>query len=505
MKKTLLLLLAGLIYFVGGFAYTPTPFNFHNYSVAHKRATLPSKYDSRELGIILPSRDQGQTNTCWAYTACDVAQTLFHKNGSESGYLSPAVYTNCAKELGFKDICIDSGGNEGITTAMNNMLKAPVYLETTGEIVKGDDDCPDYSVEDIHAYISETSDLPRRDKYAIKEAIMKYGSVFSSMFYEDEYFNSQTNFYEFINEEEEEEGEEEKDISNHAISIVGWDDEKEAWLVRNTWGPTWGDDGYFWVSYKDTEVDKKCVSFNSFISTKEIDNVYTYSKTGSTGDFGFVQANKPTSILIAYDIEKGESIEYISTYIVHPNTKVQIVVQDSEDNTVLYEGKEETIKYSGMYSHKLTTPVKSNGETLLVQICYTANYSYAVPIERVQENYNEGITISDNQWLYNGGWMPIGKDTNYPFNIVAYIYTKKDNSTAIDETESENKISVLTAGQINPEIWKTAIRINIFDISGRNFGSLKPNDTMPNLSNGYYILVVDHKDGTFTTERFNKF
>ena len=152
-----------------------------------------------------------------------------------------------------------------------------------------------------------------------------------------------------------------------------------------------------------------------------------------------------------------------------------------------------------MYSHKLTTHVKSNGETLLAQICYTANYSYAVPIERVQENYNEGITISDNQWLYNGGWMPIGKDTNYPFNIVAYIYTKKD------ETESENKISVLTAGQINPEIWETAIRINIFDISGRNFGSLKPNDTMPNLSNGYYILVVDHKDGTFTTERFNKF
>ena len=493
MKKTLLLL-AGLIYFVGGFAYTPTPFNFHNYSVAHKRSTLPSKYDSRELGIILPSRDQGQTNTCWAFATCDVAQALFYKNNSVSDNLAPIVYPNCASELGFSNVGLQTGGNEAVVTAMHCMLKAPVYQSSVPEISKYDTDCPAYTKDDIHGYILETSALPENDMVAIKEAVMEYGSVFTSMYYENEYFND--NSYEYIGNEE----------PNHAISIIGWDDSKNAWLIKSTWGKNSGVDGTFWVSYQDSRIAEQTVSFNSFVGKDEIDNVYTYSKTGSTGYFGFEQANKPTSILIAYDIEEGESIEYISTYIVHPNTKVQIVVQDSEDNTILYEGKEETIKYSGMYSHKLTTPVKSNGETLLVQICYTANYSYAVPIEHAIGNYNENITLSDNQWLFNNrNWMPIGKDTNYPYNIVAYVYTKKDNSTAIDETESENKISVLTAGQINPEIWETAVRINIFDISGRNFGSLKPNEAMPNLSNGYYILVVDHKDGSFTTERFNKF
>ena len=40
----------------------------------------------------------------------------------------------------------------------------------------------------------------------------------------------------------------EKDI-NHAITIVGWDDEKESYLVKNSWGPQWGEDGYVWIKY----------------------------------------------------------------------------------------------------------------------------------------------------------------------------------------------------------------------------------------------------------------
>ena len=37
----------------------------------------------------------------------------------------------------------------------------------------------------------------------------------------------------------------------HAVSIVGYDDVKGAWLIRNSWGADWGEQGFAWISYQD--------------------------------------------------------------------------------------------------------------------------------------------------------------------------------------------------------------------------------------------------------------
>lgn len=41
-------------------------------------------------------------------------------------------------------------------------------------------------------------------------------------------------------------------LGGHAISIVGYDDSKQAWLIRNSWGEEWGEKGFAWVAYTDT-------------------------------------------------------------------------------------------------------------------------------------------------------------------------------------------------------------------------------------------------------------
>ena len=496
--KKLLTLFAGILFSVGAYSYSPAPFNLHDYTVGHKRASYPAKYDSRELNIILPSRDQGRSGCCWAFTATDVAQALFYKNGYETGYLAPQIYPNCA--IGYINLNINSGGNEYIAISSNALLKAPVYASKVGAFNDKDYNCPTYSKEDIAGYILSTSDLPSYDKIAIKEAIMKYGSVMSSIYIPaNEYYNGKNTYcYTAVSEED-------ALPTNHAVNIIGWDDTKGCWLVKNSWGPNWGNNGTFWVSYNDYYISKGCVSLNSFVNTDDISKVYTYNTAGITGTSMGLNGgeNRAHTILIAHLIEKGETIEYVATYIQNPNTKVQYIVQTSDDNNEkLYVSEEETVKYPGLHLHKLKDPVMSNGDTLLFEITYTSDREFPVATERAKPGYCT-IEQNENQWFYiNRGWKPA---TELGYNFILYVYTKEqENTTDIEET-TVNVSKFFTQSGLNPEIWEDAIQVSVFDISGRNYCTIKEGGNIPTLNKGCYVLVIDKKDGSFAVEKFNIF
>lgn len=36
---------------------------------------------------------------------------------------------------------------------------------------------------------------------------------------------------------------------NHAVTLIGWDDAKKAWLIKNSWSTGWGDKGYMWITH----------------------------------------------------------------------------------------------------------------------------------------------------------------------------------------------------------------------------------------------------------------
>ena len=108
----------------------------------------------------------------------------------------------------------------------------------------------------------------------IKRAIMQHGAVFVS--YHDilDDFNAdKTAFYSTKYDA----------TRRHAVLLVGWNDDYEtsnfktspskkgAWLVRNSRGTTWGgEDGYFWMSYAQADVDSGMEDARAFIISEDV-------------------------------------------------------------------------------------------------------------------------------------------------------------------------------------------------------------------------------------------
>ena len=70
---------------------------------------------------------------------------------------------------------------------------------------------------------------------------------------------------------------------NHAVALVGWNDSiaipgapgTGAWIVKNSWGENWGDNGVYYISYEDCLVESQMRGVTS-VSDVEYDNLYQY-------------------------------------------------------------------------------------------------------------------------------------------------------------------------------------------------------------------------------------
>tara|TARA_Y100000389_G_scaffold179541_1_gene193687 strand:+ start:6611 stop:7765 length:1155 start_codon:yes stop_codon:yes gene_type:complete len=53
----------------------------------------------------------------------------------------------------------------------------------------------------------------------------------------------------------------EKRLGGHAVLMCGYDDEQNRFIIRNSWGKEWGDNGYFYMPYEFVETPGYCDDF----------------------------------------------------------------------------------------------------------------------------------------------------------------------------------------------------------------------------------------------------
>lgn len=212
-------------------------------------------YDARDEHLVPSIRFQ-QCANCWAYSCIGPIECSHIRiNG---------ITTPTTVDLSEMQIVACSGGGDcggGFT------YQAFDWLKNTGTKIMNDVDAPDngtdspcpsvpanakvqlvdWGVIDPSGDISKIAPVDK-----IKEAICQYGPVACSMNATPLFQNFAGNGVFF-----ETESDYDNPSSNHAVMIIGWDDTKQAWLMRNSWDTNWGDSGYAWIKYNSNNIGRR--------------------------------------------------------------------------------------------------------------------------------------------------------------------------------------------------------------------------------------------------------
>ncbi len=204
------------------------------------KATV-AKYDCCDLGIVPPIRNQGSCGSCWDVSACDVLTCSLIKAGwfKNDGSLTISdqyILDNCGPRNGG---CNGDWSATVTTWALNHGIPTTQDYgpyKARSERCHSSGNLKLYKIDSQGYCASENGVAPTQ---SIKDAIVAYGPVSAAVD-----AGGMSNYRGGII------GGDGRNV-DHAISIVGWDDNKGpgCWKVRNQWGADWGENGYCWIPY----------------------------------------------------------------------------------------------------------------------------------------------------------------------------------------------------------------------------------------------------------------
>ncbi|MBD3284692.1 hypothetical protein GF395_04630 [Candidatus Uhrbacteria bacterium] len=228
---------------------------------------LPTTYNWCEQHGCTPVKDQGQCGSCWAFgTVGPLEARLLMAEGSTTD-LSEQYLLSCNTH-GWS--C--SGGWWAHDYHLNRVppseTQAGAVLESVSPYRALDLPCagPYNHPHRITswAYVGGGESVP--STAAIKQAIHTYGPVAAAICVGDAFRNYNGGIFQTDESCSNE--------VNHAIVLVGWDESQQAWILRNSWGPDWGEDGYMRIRYGTSNVG---FSANYVVYTRPlIPSVWSY-------------------------------------------------------------------------------------------------------------------------------------------------------------------------------------------------------------------------------------
>lgn len=219
-----------------------------------------TRFDLRDVNGVTSVKDQGTCGSCWAFSAVAAMESNYALKNGELIDISEQSVLGCSGAGN----CSEGGWYSNVFAWLLDDSASFLTDESNSPYVSADVCAVEVSPVDIKVInygVLETADIFsfKNDINQIKEALVKYGAVSAALFSgNSDFLDYKTGVVRGNNEYG----------PDHAITIVGWDDELQAWLIKNSWGEYWGEKGYGWVGY-----DACSIGLVSWVDVSSKDNI----------------------------------------------------------------------------------------------------------------------------------------------------------------------------------------------------------------------------------------
>lgn len=239
-----------------------------NYKNLLSYVSVPQSFDSRTkwANCIHAVRDQEHCGSCWAFSSSEVLsdRLCIASSGKVNVVLSPQYQVSC-----------DSGdlGCQG-----GRLPDVWTFLENTGTVT---DSCSPYTAG-LNGTVTSCGDLSKcadgaaQTKYyaqngtshafenpeSIQIELMANGPVQTGFLVYDDFMKYKSGVYKKGSD---------KLLGGHAVKIVGWGVENGTnyWIAANSWGPTWGENGFFRIAFGECQFDE-----NAYVGHADVTRIH---------------------------------------------------------------------------------------------------------------------------------------------------------------------------------------------------------------------------------------